>query len=82
MFEIEHKPGGLADALSIPKRQKLNLTWIESFPMAGTERGYVFFVELEGHRTDPRVRRAIQSLEKKCRRVVILGSYAIAAAVG
>ncbi len=82
MFEIEHKPGGLADALAIPKRQKLNLTWIESFPMAGMERGYVFFVELEGHRTDPRVRRAIQSLEKKCRRVVILGSYAIAAAVG
>jgi chorismate mutase/prephenate dehydratase len=82
MFEIEHKPGGLADALAIPKRQKLNLTWIESFPMAGAERGYVFFVELEGHRTDLRVRRAIQSLEKKCRRVVILGSYAIAAPVG
>ncbi len=82
MFEIEHKPGGLADALAIPKRQKLNLTWIESFPMPGTERGYVFFVELEGHRTDLRVRRAIQSLENRCRRVVILGSYAMAAPVG
>ena len=81
-FEIEHKPGGLADALAIPKRQKLNLTWIESFPMAGTERGYVFFVELEGHRTDLRVKRAIQSLEKRCRRVVVLGSYALAAPVG
>jgi chorismate mutase/prephenate dehydratase len=82
MFEIEHRPGGLADALSVPKRQRLNLTWIESFPMAGPERGYVFFVELEGHRTDPRVRRAIGSLENRCRRVVVLGSYAAAAAVG
>jgi chorismate mutase/prephenate dehydratase len=82
MFEIEHKPGGLADALSIPKKQKLNLTWIESFPMPGEERGYVFFVELEGHRGDLRVRRAIATLEKKCKRVVILGSYATAAAVG
>jgi chorismate mutase/prephenate dehydratase len=82
MFEIEHKPGGLADALSIPKRQKLNLTWIESFPMPGQERGYVFFVELEGHRSDLRVRRAIAALEKKCKRVVILGSYASAAPVG
>jgi len=82
MFETEHKPGGLADALAIPKKQKLNLTWIESFPLPGEERGYVFFVEMEGHRDDLRVRRAIQSLEKRCKRVVVLGSYASAAAVG
>ena len=82
MFEIEHRPGGLADALAIPKKQKLNLTWIESFPLAGEERGYVFFVELEGHRDDLRVRRAIQALEARCKRVVVLGSYASAAAVG
>jgi chorismate mutase/prephenate dehydratase len=82
MFEIEHRPGGLADALSIPKKQKLNLTWIESFPLPGTERGYIFFVELEGHRDDLRARRAIAALEKRCKRVVILGSYASAAAVG
>jgi chorismate mutase/prephenate dehydratase len=82
MFEIEHRPGGLADALTIPKRQRLNLTWIESFPLAGEERGYVFFVEFEGHREDLRVRRAIAALEKRCKRVVILGSYAAAAAVG
>ena len=82
MFEIEHRPGGLADALAIPKRQKLNLTWIESFPLAGEKRGYIFFVELEGHRDDLRVRRAIASLEKRCTRVAILGSYAAAALVG
>ena len=82
MFEIEHRPGGLADALAIPKKQKLNLTWIESFPMPGEERGYIFFVELEGHREDLRVRRAIAALSKRCKRVVILGSYAAAAAVG
>ena len=82
MFEIEHRPGGLADALSIPKKQRLNLTWIESFPLSGEERGYIFFVELEGHREDLRVRRAIAALEKRCKRVVILGSYASAAALG
>ena len=82
MFEIEHRPGGLADALALPKRQKLNLTWIESFPLPGEERGYIFFVELEGHRTDLRVRHAIASLEKRCKRVVCLGSYATTAPVG
>lgn len=82
MFEIKHRPGGLADALAIPKRQKLNLTWIESFPLPGEKRGYIFFVELEGHRDDLRVRRAIASLEKRCTRVAILGSYAGASLVG
>ncbi|RLS32600.1 MAG: prephenate dehydratase [Planctomycetota bacterium] len=82
MFQIHHKPGGLADALAIPKRQRLNLTWIESFPLPGPQRGYMFFVELEGHRDDLRVRRAIESLEKKCTRVVVLGSYASASPVG
>jgi chorismate mutase/prephenate dehydratase len=82
MFEIEHRPGGLADALAIPKKQKLNLTWIESFPLPGEERGYIFFVELEGHRDDLRVRRAIRALAARCKRVVVLGSYASAAPVG
>ena len=82
MFEIKHRPGGLADALAIPTRQKLNLTWIESFPLPGEKRGYIFFVELEGHRDDLRVRRAIASLEKRCTRVAILGSYAGASLVG
>jgi prephenate dehydratase len=39
-------------------------------------------VELEGHRSDLRLRRAIASLEKRCKRVVVLGSYAAAAPVG
>ena len=37
MFEIPHKPGSLADAMLVFKRGRLNLTWIESFPMPGLE---------------------------------------------
>ncbi|MDZ4821141.1 MAG: prephenate dehydratase [Planctomycetota bacterium] len=76
MFEIAHKPGSLADAMNIFKRARLNLTWIESFPIARPEGGYMFFVELEGHQKDSRVRKACEALEKKCLRMVILGSYA------
>ena len=60
MFEMPHKPGALADALNIFKRLRLNLTWIESFPIARHEGHYFFFVELEGHQTDARVRRALR----------------------
>jgi chorismate mutase / prephenate dehydratase len=76
MFEVAHQPGALADAMNIFKRNKLNLTWIESFPIARPEGGYMFFVEMEGHEADARVRRAIGTLERKTVRLDVLGSYA------
>ncbi len=76
MFEIAHQPGALADAMNVFKRNRLNLTWIESFPIARPEGGYMFFVELEGHELDPRVRKAITALERKAVRLDVLGSYA------
>ena len=80
MFQVHHQPGALADALGIFKRNRLNLTWIESFPIPGSERAYLFFVEMEGHETDPRVRRATAALERKTLRLEILGSCPAAVA--
>ncbi|MBA3481538.1 MAG: chorismate mutase [Pirellulales bacterium] len=82
VFEAPHKPGALADAMAIFKRQKLNLTWIESFPIPQARGRYLFFLEFQGHPADLRVKRAIASLEKKSLRLVVLGSYAEAAVVG
>ncbi len=76
MFEIEHRPGALADAMTVFKRNRLNLTWIESFPIARPEGGYMFFVELEGHEEDKRVRKAITALQRRTVRFEVLGSYA------
>jgi chorismate mutase / prephenate dehydratase len=76
MFEINHRPGALADAMNVFKKNRLNLTWIESFPIARPEGGYMFFVELEGHETEPRVRRAIAAVQRKAVRFEVLGSYA------
>lgn len=76
MLEISHEPGALADAMAIFKRQKLNMTWIESFPVAGSRGRYLFFIEFVGHATEMKVRRAIGSLEKKAEQLVVLGSYA------
>jgi chorismate mutase/prephenate dehydratase len=78
---VEHRPGTLADAMVIFKRNKLNLTWIESFPLPGPERGYLFFVEMEAHESDARFRRAMATLGKKALRLEILGSFPATAAV-
>jgi chorismate mutase/prephenate dehydratase len=75
MFEVSHQPGALADAMVIFKKNRLNLTWIESFPKPGSPNEYLFFVELVGHQRDLRVRRALQALAKKTVRFEILGSY-------
>jgi chorismate mutase/prephenate dehydratase len=81
MFEIPHKPGSLADAMLVFKRGRLNLTWIESFPMPNSKNEYLFFVELEGHQTDSRVKRSLQALGRRTARLEILGSYAKSAPV-
>lgn len=75
MFQVEHRPGGLANALNIFKRNRLNLTWIESFPVPGCKGAYLFFAELEGHESEVRVRRALSALQQKTLRLEILGSF-------
>ena len=75
MFNISHRPGSLADALTVFKRNKVNLTWIESFPIRGTTSDYLFFVDFEGHERDAKVKRSLTSLERKTERLVVLGSY-------
>jgi chorismate mutase/prephenate dehydratase len=80
MFRIAHNPGSLVAALEIFKQNKLNLTWIESFPAksTGPKQQYVFFVDFEGHIEDPKVKRALSSLEQHSEQVTILGSFPIA----
>ncbi|TWT81628.1 Prephenate dehydratase [Planctomycetes bacterium CA13] len=75
LFEVRHQPGALADAMTIFKDQQLNMTWIESFPSPQTRNEYFFFVEVDGHREDPRVTSAIKRLEMQADRLEVLGSY-------
>jgi len=82
VFEIDHQPGELADAMTIFKRNRLNLTWIESFPIVGEAGRYLFFVEFVAHKTELRARRALAALEKRAVRLVVLGSYARMEPVG
>jgi chorismate mutase/prephenate dehydratase len=75
LLQIPHKPGALSDALNIFKQGKLNLTWIESFPLRGPESGYIFFIDCEGHSKDPRVKKALDDLAGMAVRMEVLGSY-------
>jgi chorismate mutase / prephenate dehydratase len=75
LLQIPHTPGSLTDALTAFKNNKINLTWIESFPLRGPETGYLFFLDFEGHMKEPRIKKALTALEKKAVRMEVLGSY-------
>ena len=75
LLHIPHKPGSLSDSLLIFKKNKINLTWIESFPLRGPESGYQFFLDFEGHVSDERTKRTLSELEKHAVRLSVLGSY-------
>ncbi len=75
LFQVPHEPGALADSMVIFKRNQLNLTWIESFPLPGVDGEYLFFAELEGHQRDKAVANALEQLQKRALRLDILGSY-------
>lgn len=75
LLQIPDKPGALSDVLQVFKKAKINLTWIESFPVRGPEKGYQFFLDLEGHVNESRVSKVLAELEKQAVRIVLLGSY-------
>lgn len=75
MFQVPHQPGALADAMLVFRKNKLNLTWIESFPVEGSRSEYLFFIELEGHQQRPAIKQAVKQLQKQALRLEVLGSY-------
>ena len=75
MFSIKDRAGALFDMLLPFKKQRLNLTKIESRPTRQRAWEYIFFVDLIGHRSEPRVQKALAQLERTCMFLKILGSY-------
>ncbi|MBI4341001.1 MAG: prephenate dehydratase [Candidatus Omnitrophica bacterium] len=75
LFGVKDRPGALYDALVPFKRNRINLTKIESRPSKKKAWEYLFFIDLEGHASDPRVRKACEGLERSASFVRVLGSY-------
>lgn len=77
MFSVKDKIGALHDMLSPFKKNRINLTKIESRPSKLKAWEYYFFVDMEGHCKDRKVKHALTELEKGCTYLKILGSYPV-----
>lgn len=78
MFSIKDKPGALYSILRHFARHKINLTKIESRPSRRKAWEYIFFVDMEGHIQDKKVKKAIEAMKKECLYFKELGSYSSA----
>ena len=77
LFSIKDKVGALHDMLVPFKKYRVNLNKIESRPSKRKAWDYYFFVDLQGHRNQPMVKKALLELENKCKFLKILGSYPV-----
>ena len=75
MFSVRDRVGALYAMLTPFKKYNINLTKIESRPSKKKPWQYYFFVDLQGHCQDKKVVEALDSLEKDCQYLKILGSY-------
>ncbi|MGO8999722.1 MAG: prephenate dehydratase [Polyangiaceae bacterium] len=74
-FSVRDGRGALRDVLGVFDDAGINLTRIESRPSRQKRWDYVFLVDLEGHREDEAVVRALSELGERCDMVKVLGSY-------
>ena len=75
MFSVKNKPGSLYSVLEPFKKAKINLTKIESRPSKRKAWEYIFFVDMEGHIEDKKLKKAVESMRDDCLYLKVLGSY-------
>jgi chorismate mutase/prephenate dehydratase len=77
-FGVADKKGALRRVLSELEEAGVNLTRIESRPSRRKAWHYVFLVDVEGHRKDPTLARALRNTKRHVDFVKVVGSYPVA----
>ena len=77
MLSVKDKVGALYDLLRPFASYGINMTKIESRPSRRKAWEYIFFVDVEGHVEEDRVKKAIEEIKGRCLFLKILGSYPI-----
>jgi chorismate mutase / prephenate dehydratase len=75
MFNLRNKPGELYRALGAFDQTGVNLMMIESRPAQRSTFEYIFYIDVAGHRTDKKLKQAIDILKGYALETVVLGSY-------
>lgn len=78
ILSTRNVPGAIHDLLTPLAKHGVSMTRLESRPARTGRWEYVFYIDIEGHRSDPRVAQALAALEAKAAMLKLLGSYPVA----
>ena len=76
IIAFDNRPGALYELLSKVAALDINLTKLESCPVAGSDVEFIFFLELEASVKDPSVLAMLEEMERSCAQFQFLGGYA------
>ena len=71
----EDVPGQLYQVMGEFARRDINLAKIESRPTRQSLGQYIFWIDCHGHREDPNMKEAIESVTRRVGTIRLLGSY-------
>ncbi|KTD23599.1 P-protein [Legionella lansingensis] len=75
VISTPHEPGSLIQLLSPFEKYKINMTLIESRPYRHRNWSYLFFIDFEGHQSEPQIQAALNELASRSVMMTLLGSY-------
>jgi chorismate mutase/prephenate dehydratase len=78
LLSCRNASGGLHALLSPLAEHGIDMTRIESRPSRRGTWDYVFFIDIVGHRSDPKVAKALEHLQGAALLFKVLGSYPVA----
>lgn len=78
VVSTKNRSGAVYDLLASLANEQVSMTKFESRPSRTGLWEYVFFVDIEGHRQQQNVAKALEELQEKAAFLKILGSYPVA----
>ncbi len=79
VVSVPNKPGAVHDLLVPLKQNGVSMTRFESRPAKSGQWEYVFYIDLDGHITQPHVSKALGELQAMCAFYKVIGSYPVSA---
>jgi chorismate mutase/prephenate dehydratase len=75
MFATRDTPGALVAVLREFDKAGVNLTHIDKRPAGRVNWTYTFFIDAQGHASEPKLVAAVEHASRHCERLTVLGSY-------
>ncbi|MBT3311860.1 MAG: prephenate dehydratase [Desulfobacterales bacterium] len=75
MFATAHIPGALYKVLEPIAETGINMVKLESRPTKYKNWSYFFFIDIEGHMEDQKIKDAVSKMKNLCQYLKCLGSY-------